>query len=1123
MFCSIDFHGSILPKPITQIGCEGNETPLEHNDDQLHCLELEFTLDSYKVSKNKGSTSNLLATDNHDQTLLARVDLLVSRKNVHILPREDRSGKILNTSKVETKVESHSKIPIELIQQAPESQTVVELPTPAHSINSTTSDLPPSPTTLKSWTSGHREGEDHSEALYPSEPKDICGTSELEHSPEENGPRTGTIRVWLPSESLAVAGPPSSGTKEASLAKRECEDLLGASQSGHQFIVAKDGGGEAQATSPHANSLDHQGHAGIATIPRAVKQTSSLEVAVQTELTYPQGEPGGSEGSLLSSRPQEEEGSLEKESVVLSQLSNESQVPPPRFPSFENVTTQTQPATLTQVSTQTEIEPEEDLHLSDKGNLASRNAQSPTDCVQDCLTARVLLEHLGTVFSSVDSQEAVNYLDLSRLGEEGETPGSDEIWLAVDSDEEKGFLTSTEEDPDSLSVETDKLSAIATMAGRISTDSIAADTPSEIDPMGMGNNNNNIDEMKKDSSGFGEFSEMYTNLAERLQSILNQELDPIQDTLDNTGKNLHNLTEKLLQMEKLLTTLCDNMQKVSSELQASQSKNGTVSHSARPLDDLRNASEKSLDQIVSKIENLSAELGQADTANQLREDNHQLRRDLNLFRNRERHLIERIESMEKLLHKSSAEMANGIGSRSASRRGSQNSDSEFPPIEKAQAKKAMKKDHEDSTDPITKQSLMQAGQKPGKKLLARRGSHERTKPYAATHGIDIDAIHTEIQVARSDNVILRQDLQVCRDREYQLVHRNKELEDKLLTQAKVVNTNITHSCSKTDVASAPTITKTILSRAEIDINIDFTPPGRAIIKERPPIGPNLNQATMETISPTEQETLGEKPLKKVQGLKASEVNPKKIKDDRKKKEPCLNKKSANVPTQRASFEVQDWKVNIKSVHDLEVSKDGQKAIIVSPKIEEKLKEALVQQEPELSDEAQPIVPLKLNETKAEIKSEPKLKSPPKSFIPTTATSKKEEPVTKPAALIQEVKKERVRPAKVVRKPPPPPPQQQHPPIEIHDPRADPIPKPGQFPCARPPRDYVPGRNYQKRTSVADILSHDSAPHSFTTLSKSTNHSSRELIQSGPELVQMFIKEEPAELCDSAAPVCQVYR
>jgi hypothetical protein len=51
--------------------------------------------------------------------------------------------------------------------------------------------------------------------------------------------------------------------------------------------------------------------------------------------------------------------------------------------------------------------------------------------VQDNVVARVLLEHVGGAFHQSDPRRAVNYLDLSRLGEEGETPASDEIWLSV--------------------------------------------------------------------------------------------------------------------------------------------------------------------------------------------------------------------------------------------------------------------------------------------------------------------------------------------------------------------------------------------------------------------------------------------------------------------------------------------------------------------------------------------------------------------------------------------------------------------------------------------------------------------------------------------------------------------
>ena len=42
----------------------------------------------------------------------------------------------------------------------------------------------------------------------------------------------------------------------------------------------------------------------------------------------------------------------------------------------------------------------------------------------------------------------MTYLDLSKLGEEGETPASDEIWLTVDEEDPnaKGFLSTSSED-----------------------------------------------------------------------------------------------------------------------------------------------------------------------------------------------------------------------------------------------------------------------------------------------------------------------------------------------------------------------------------------------------------------------------------------------------------------------------------------------------------------------------------------------------------------------------------------------------------------------------------------------------------------------------------------------------
>ena len=85
--------------------------------------------------------------------------------------------------------------------------------------------------------------------------------------------------------------------------------------------------------------------------------------------------------------------------------------------------------------------------------------------VQDNVVARVLLEHVGGALSQNDPRRTVNYLDLSKLGEEGETPASDEIWLSVAGGaEDDKFLTS---DSETYSVATDKLSTAATLAGHV--------------------------------------------------------------------------------------------------------------------------------------------------------------------------------------------------------------------------------------------------------------------------------------------------------------------------------------------------------------------------------------------------------------------------------------------------------------------------------------------------------------------------------------------------------------------------------------------------------------------------------------------------------------------------------
>ena len=56
------------------------------------------------------------------------------------------------------------------------------------------------------------------------------------------------------------------------------------------------------------------------------------------------------------------------------------------------------------------------------------------------------------------TSRSVNYLDLSKLGNEGETPNSDEIWVTVEDDNK--FLTS---DTETYSVATDKVRQLSNL------------------------------------------------------------------------------------------------------------------------------------------------------------------------------------------------------------------------------------------------------------------------------------------------------------------------------------------------------------------------------------------------------------------------------------------------------------------------------------------------------------------------------------------------------------------------------------------------------------------------------------------------------------------------------------
>ena len=115
--------------------------------------------------------------------------------------------------------------------------------------------------------------------------------------------------------------------------------------------------------------------------------------------------------------------------------------------------------TLQQGMTLTDVLP------SFRWNRAERQARTWRQPEQSTLPGKLstwpgaTTSHNLSIFPSLRS---VNYLDLSKLGNEGETPNSDEIWVTVEDDNK--FLTS---DTETYSVATDKVSTMATFKGHV--------------------------------------------------------------------------------------------------------------------------------------------------------------------------------------------------------------------------------------------------------------------------------------------------------------------------------------------------------------------------------------------------------------------------------------------------------------------------------------------------------------------------------------------------------------------------------------------------------------------------------------------------------------------------------
>ena len=137
-----------------------------------------------------------------------------------------------------------------------------------------------------------------------------------------------------------------------------------------------------------------------------------------------------------------------------------------------------------------------------------------------------------------DLSRTVNYLDLSRLGNEGETPNSDEIWVTVEDDNK--FLTS---DTETYSVATDKVSTMATFKGHAVGSGFAENialfnSASETELAELGN-----------ESLVGSDLEGQDFTLQNFGTLLHSEMEPIRTRLDSTGRTVSGIAETLYHIQ----------------------------------------------------------------------------------------------------------------------------------------------------------------------------------------------------------------------------------------------------------------------------------------------------------------------------------------------------------------------------------------------------------------------------------------------------------------------------------------------------------------------------------------------------------------------------------------------
>ena len=383
---------------------------------------------------------------------------------------------------------------------------------------------------------------------------------------------------------------------------------------------------------------------------------------------------------------------------------------------------------------------------------------------------------------------SVNYLDLSKLGNEGETPNSDEIWVTVEDDNK--FLTS---DTETYSVATDKVSTMATFKGHVvgsGCDSKIAllNSASETELAELGN-----ESLASDLDG-GEFS------PQQLETLLHNEISPLRARLDSTGRTVTGIADTLYHIQDGINNLCCNVTQMKSKVLSSFESDQTLFPGQQaglpatgeeklelvkdgvPVGEPEHLVERMVTKLDSALRRRDEKLALA--MQSLEEDNRHLRQELELYRQRESgdHQLENkvqevLDNMEKLRQRRSV---------NTTPRSDHNADNDLEAKLPTKFKRRSKSRGK-SNSRETSSSGSGSKKEPGVKLKPRRqNAYENDsttssdcEPRDKTGEVSVTALQLQVESAQSDASALRAGLQQQRAREAELESQNRDLTERL--------------------------------------------------------------------------------------------------------------------------------------------------------------------------------------------------------------------------------------------------------------------------------------------------------------------------------------------------------